>query len=90
MSIDRAARQHYDEMERRQQDDGFTCPRCGGGIPNDAMRGEYPGALSRADNRTEVCSQCGTDEAMEVFLSADHTCTPVSAWPVANNSIREV
>ena len=40
------------------------CPRCGGGIPNNDHMGAYPGALSRWDNRTEVCSACGTDEAL--------------------------
>lgn len=40
------------------------CPRCGGGIPNDAMRGEYSGALSRYDNEIEICSSCGTEEAL--------------------------
>lgn len=42
-----------------------TCPRCGGGIPNDIYRGQYPGALSRVDNLTEICSECGTLEAIE-------------------------
>lgn len=42
-----------------------TCPRCGSGIPNNFLRGQYPGALSRVDNRTEICSDCGTEEAME-------------------------
>jgi hypothetical protein len=40
------------------------CPRCGGGIPNDVSLGEYPGALSRWDNNTEICSECGVMEAM--------------------------
>lgn len=44
-----------------------TCPRCGGGIPNDKDRGKYPGALSRYDNRTQVCSACGVKEAMWQF-----------------------
>ena len=26
----------------------------------------YP-AISRKDNKTEICSQCGQDEAMEAF-----------------------
>ena len=47
--------------------DGFDCPRCGGGIPSDAARGQYSGALSRADNATEICSRCGTDEAISHF-----------------------
>ncbi len=34
-----------------------TCPRC------DAPYSGWP-ALSRRDNRTEVCSACGTEEAL--------------------------
>ena len=45
------------------------CPRCGHGIPNDAQEGEYPGALSRRDNKTYICSECGTLEALEDFMS---------------------
>lgn len=37
------------------------CPKCGKDI------GKYP-ALSRDDNKTEVCSDCGTLEAMKEFL----------------------
>ena len=43
------------------------CPRCGGPIPDAAHEGEFPGALSRTDNATEICSSCGTEEAMEQF-----------------------
>lgn len=43
------------------------CPICGGFIPNDAQPGAYPGALSRVDNRTEICSACGVDEAMQAL-----------------------
>lgn len=39
------------------------CPRCGGAVPNEMHRGEYPGALSRFDNETMICSDCGTQEA---------------------------
>ena len=35
----------------------WTCPRCG------KETTDYP-AISREDNQTEICSQCGTDEAM--------------------------
>lgn len=35
------------------------CPKCGEIYP------EGKGALSRRDNRTEICSQCGFEEAME-------------------------
>lgn len=58
------------------------CPRCQfNWIPNNAHPGEYPGAISRADNVTEICSRCGEREAMEVY-EAD-ACAPVSAWPVS-------
>jgi hypothetical protein len=40
-----------------------NCMRCGR-----AYQG--PGALSRADNKTEVCPDCGTAEAVEDFKSA--------------------
>ena len=38
------------------------CPRCGK---------EYDGypAISRKDNKTEICSECGQDEAMEDFIN---------------------
>lgn len=41
-----------------------VCPRCSGGVPNDAQPGAYPGALSRWDNQSEICSACGTEEAL--------------------------
>lgn len=55
--------------------DNNVCPRCLGGIPNNMMPGEYIGALSRADNKTEICSECGQEEA---FLGI----WPVQAWPI--------
>lgn len=42
-----------------------VCPICKGGIPNDQAPGMYPGAISRRDNKTEICSNCGTVEAMD-------------------------
>jgi len=64
-----------------------TCPRCLGGVPNEEMRGQYPGALSRTDNLTEVCSNCGTMEAMEqmggvLYRQAD--------WPLAGGPTRSL
>jgi hypothetical protein len=44
------------------------CPRCGGYIPNAETPGAYPGALSRVDNKTEICSKCGSEE---VWVSTD-------------------
>lgn len=46
-----------------------TCARCGGGVPNDFQPGAYPGALSRWDNATEICSECGAEEAMLQFTT---------------------
>ena len=34
-------------------------------MPNTEYKGQYPGALSRTDNETEICSDCGTNEALE-------------------------
>lgn len=44
-----------------------VCPRCKGFIPNNVTPGEYPGAISRLDNKTEICSSCGTEEALEDY-----------------------
>ena len=45
----------------------YECPTCDGYIPNNKTPGAYPGALSRVDNETEVCSECGTREALLGF-----------------------
>jgi hypothetical protein len=47
------------------------CPGCGGWIPNNENPGAYPGALSRYDNHTEICSDCGQKEALAQFFSQD-------------------
>lgn len=57
------------------------CPRCTGPIPNALNPGAYPGALSRTDNATEVCSGCGTEEAIEQVFGRG--LTPKEAWPLA-------
>jgi hypothetical protein len=55
---------------------GYTCPRCEHLIPRDEFPGAYPGAISRFDNKTEVCSICGLDEAM------GNGVVDPSLWPV--------
>ena len=41
----------------------WTCPRC------KKETTDFP-ALSRRDNKTEICSKCGTEEALiDLFLS---------------------
>jgi len=59
----------------------FLCPRCkeryysARYTPNAAP----PPALSRTDNRTNVCSVCGAEEALE---QAAKVLTPQSRWPI--------
>lgn len=45
------------------------CPICDGFIPNNATPGLYPGALSRRDNQTEICSECGQNEAYGQYFN---------------------
>lgn len=55
------------------------CPRCGGAIPNNITPGAYPGAMSRYDNQTEICSECGIEEAMNAFQNI--RLTGPDEWP---------
>jgi predicted RNA-binding Zn-ribbon protein involved in translation (DUF1610 family) len=41
------------------------CPRCKN---NELHPVKVMNALSRADNKTYICDECGTDEAMEDFF----------------------
>ena len=59
-----------------------NCPRCNHYIPNDENPGEYPGALSRTDNKTEVCSPCGQAESLEEYLGTG--LMPQEEWSVKN------
>lgn len=45
----------------------MSCPICNGPIPNAMDKGKYAGALSRKDNKTEICSSCGVMEAIEDY-----------------------
>jgi len=45
----------------------MSCPICNGPIPNALHEGQYMGALSRRDNKTEICSDCGVMEAIEDY-----------------------
>ena len=47
-----------------------VCPLCSGWIPNNQTPGAYPGAISRRDNKTEICSACGTHEALVDYIKA--------------------
>jgi hypothetical protein len=46
------------------------CPRCAHYIPSDEEPGAYPGAMSRADDETEVCSSCGSEEGLLDFAAS--------------------
>lgn len=56
------------------------CPRCHHKIPTDLAPGAYPGALSRMNNATEICSRCGRDEAMRDLMHLPPV--PPDDWPV--------
>ena len=60
----------------------LICPRCEHFIPNDETPGAYPGAISRVNNKTEICSKCGTDEAMENYFG--NKLTPIHKWPITS------
>ena len=50
-------------------------------------RGAYPGALSRTDNVTEICSNCGTMEAisqMGAVMQSQHE------WPLEGGPTRDL
>ena len=62
----------------------MLCPRClSSQIPNNNTPGLYPGALSRLDNQTEICSACGLNEALE--LLTNQKISNFSDWPVKND-----
>lgn len=55
--------------------ENIICPRCEGYIPCNENPGKYPGAISRTDDVTEICSDCGTEEAMLALF-------PIYSWPI--------
>lgn len=78
--VEKLAQQHNHELNSEKQGEAMKkakhqkheethdkfrqCPRCFGFIPNNATPGAYPGAISRLDNKTEICSDCGGEEAV--------------------------
>jgi hypothetical protein len=53
------------------------CPRCHKYIEG------YP-AMSRTDNRTDVCSKCGVNEGLQAMVGA---LTPQAEWPVSMDKV---
>ena len=58
-------------MSDAYEKDFPVCPKCSGYIPSNENPGAYPGAISRADNKTEICSACGMNEALDYFRLAN-------------------
>lgn len=50
-------------MKRKTERKLWECPTCKSFVR------DFP-AISRRDNKTEICSDCGTREAMEDFMKA--------------------
>ena len=55
---------------------GQECPRC-----LRVIRGYS--AVSRADNETNICSECGTQEVLESYFLKG--CKPITSWPINSN-----
>lgn len=70
-------------MNAKETKQNIDCPRCKGFIPSNETPGFYCGAISRADNVTEVCSACGEEEAMEQWEYK--FVTPAKHWPVVSD-----
>jgi RNA polymerase subunit RPABC4/transcription elongation factor Spt4 len=70
---------HRSSTERTDHD---LCPRCGVRF----LPATYPGALSRADNKTEICSQCGLIEAMQQWTTGGML-IPVTGWPTNDSDV---
>jgi hypothetical protein len=59
------------KMSDAYDKDLVRCPKCSGYIPSNENPGAYPGAISRVDNKTEICSACGVAEALGDFRLAN-------------------
>ena len=59
-------------MKSDEKEKDITCPRCLGNIEG------YP-AISRTDNKTDICTPCGQTEAMEDFIYK--TIKTQEMWP---------
>lgn len=67
-----------------------VCPKCSGYIPSNENPGAYPGAISRADNKTEICSACGMNEALDYFRLANAEKVVVWKSVITLDLVREV
>jgi len=58
----------------------YSCPRCSEPRPSALNVGRDPGALSRWDNSTYICSECGNEEAMLGLSGEDISPTGPNKW----------
>ena len=63
-----------------------VCPICYNYIPNNQTPGAYPGALARYDNQTEICSDCGTTEALVGMMAPPEV---LSTWEQSDRSFKD-
>jgi transcription elongation factor Elf1 len=59
-ALDKAMEHLLDQLTQLIESKAKECPHCGNPLT------DFP-ALSRADNKTEICSACGMREAMEAM-----------------------
>jgi len=76
------------KVNKAKNPEKFICPRCGGLIPSNEEWGKYVGALSRHTRSrgvppVEVCSACGTEEAIEQHLGE---LTAIDEYPIINDA----
>ena len=70
----RALQKYWDSLDEKAQqllleeslaevmkEEALDCPRCGKELD------QFP-ALSRVDNKTDICSPCGTEEALDDYF----------------------
>jgi predicted RNA-binding Zn-ribbon protein involved in translation (DUF1610 family) len=55
--------------ELEKVENNMKCPRC---KENELHEDLVMNALSRKDNKTYICSDCGNEEAMEEFLKSGY------------------
>ena len=65
---------------------GPICPICYNYIPTNENPGAYPGALARYDNETEICSDCGTAEALAGMMAGPEA---IAEWESSDRTWRD-
>ena len=55
---------YMEEVNEKNQEETTICPVCFGDMDSEQVRN----ALSRRDNETYICSDCGTREALADFM----------------------